>query len=260
MPIDPREQLAIFLQDVKDNPDDDTPRLVLADWLQDQGDPRGELISLSLQRHHLPEDDPGHDELRLQQRWLLRRHAFDWLGDLIDVVSSWTFERGFLHVEARAERFLTPQVKSLLETDLFLWVEALRLTDLRRGQLTWFRAPPPQRLVPHLDLSHNNLHVGDLADLLQAEALSQLRGLNLSRSRIGPPGISALVQCPSLCGLRSLHLAGNHLNDVTARWLAECPHYPRLQSLDLRGCSILPDTVELLRARFGDGLRIGPMR
>jgi uncharacterized protein (TIGR02996 family) len=30
--------LAAFLADIREHPDDDTPRLVLADWLDDQGD------------------------------------------------------------------------------------------------------------------------------------------------------------------------------------------------------------------------------
>ena len=30
-----------FLADIRDHPDDDTPRLIYADWLEERGDPRG---------------------------------------------------------------------------------------------------------------------------------------------------------------------------------------------------------------------------
>jgi len=38
-----------FLQAIRDNPDDDTHRLIYADWLEERGDVRGEYwLSLSL--------------------------------------------------------------------------------------------------------------------------------------------------------------------------------------------------------------------
>jgi uncharacterized protein (TIGR02996 family) len=33
-----------FLERIQANPDDDLPRLIYADWLEDQGDPRAELL------------------------------------------------------------------------------------------------------------------------------------------------------------------------------------------------------------------------
>ena len=33
-----------FLQAIRDAPDDDAPRLIYADWLDERGDPRGEFI------------------------------------------------------------------------------------------------------------------------------------------------------------------------------------------------------------------------
>lgn len=37
---------ADFLRMITENPHDWTPRLVLADWLEEQGDPRAEMIRL----------------------------------------------------------------------------------------------------------------------------------------------------------------------------------------------------------------------
>jgi uncharacterized protein (TIGR02996 family) len=65
------------------DPDDDHPRAVYADLLQQRGDPRGELIALQL---------AGKDASEL-----LRTHADTWLGVLAPyvVVEECTFERGF---------------------------------------------------------------------------------------------------------------------------------------------------------------------
>ena len=67
-------QLDAFLRAVKDAPDDDAPRLLLADWLEEQGDPRGEFIRLQL----APEDEsrPASERraLRARESELLERH------------------------------------------------------------------------------------------------------------------------------------------------------------------------------------------
>lgn len=50
------------------NPDDDTTRLVLADWLQEHDDPRGELVRLQVRIAALPAGDPEYDALFEQHR------------------------------------------------------------------------------------------------------------------------------------------------------------------------------------------------
>ena len=37
-----------FLQRIRAYPDDDAPRLVFADWLDEQGDPRGDFIRVQV--------------------------------------------------------------------------------------------------------------------------------------------------------------------------------------------------------------------
>jgi uncharacterized protein (TIGR02996 family) len=56
-PAAPRPEVLAFLRDIKDHPDDDTPRLVLADWLEEHGDPRGEFVRVQCQLARLREDD-----------------------------------------------------------------------------------------------------------------------------------------------------------------------------------------------------------
>ena len=50
-----------FLQDILTRPSDLTPRRIFADWLEDQGDRRGELVRLldTLTQQIEPPDRPG---------------------------------------------------------------------------------------------------------------------------------------------------------------------------------------------------------
>jgi uncharacterized protein (TIGR02996 family) len=72
----------IFLHALHDRPDDDTTRLVYADWLDDQDDPQAHRRSLYLRLEHalagLSEDDPGRLDLEQQLRDLAHGLPSDW--------------------------------------------------------------------------------------------------------------------------------------------------------------------------------------
>lgn len=76
------------------NPDDDGPREVLADWLIEQGDPRGELIGLQLARAR----GRATPTTRERERALLAEHRREWLGPIASFIrpTSAKFERGFV--------------------------------------------------------------------------------------------------------------------------------------------------------------------
>jgi uncharacterized protein (TIGR02996 family) len=85
-----------LLADVYANPEDDAPRMVLADLLMERGDPRGEFIALQIERARTGAE-PSARELQLQ-----KKHGKQWLGALAPVLS-WgkgyaktTFRRGFV--------------------------------------------------------------------------------------------------------------------------------------------------------------------
>lgn len=77
-PAAPKPARAISTLDlfraVYERPDDDTPRALLADVLQEKGDPRGQFIALQLA--------PNRAETRADQLRLLRKHQRAWLGEL----------------------------------------------------------------------------------------------------------------------------------------------------------------------------------
>src|SRR5207237_10621860 len=88
-----------LLRAALDAPDDDAPRLIYADWLQQRGDPRGEFIALQLA------NKPRADAL-------LAKHKKDWIGRFVGTrtrygtearqwtrgsPTKWEFARGFVH-------------------------------------------------------------------------------------------------------------------------------------------------------------------
>jgi uncharacterized protein (TIGR02996 family) len=84
-----------FIIAIRENPRDDTTRLVYADWLDERGDPRGEWIRIEVQLKHLVADGRLYGPLKARQRclesdaeiapaWLkVVRHQPSWNGGKI---------------------------------------------------------------------------------------------------------------------------------------------------------------------------------
>ena len=102
----PDSQLATLLAAARDEPDDDLPRLALADWLEERGDPRGEFIHLQCALARMDEADPRHQAFSAREQELLARHAEEWLGPLRGVVLEPTFRRGFLEEVVETATYL----------------------------------------------------------------------------------------------------------------------------------------------------------
>src|SRR4051794_14188885 len=108
-----------LLQTIYDDPENDTPRLVYADCLEEQGDSaRAEFIRLECEqatiRHHpvvAPNrwDSPRFWELEARLNELSSRHAAGWFAPLFRVIrrGEMRTSRGFpWHVALTARRFI----------------------------------------------------------------------------------------------------------------------------------------------------------
>jgi uncharacterized protein (TIGR02996 family) len=78
-----------LLSAVLADPHPDAPRRAYADWLEEKGDPRGELISLQLKKKKKPA------ELKREQA-LIAKHGPKWLGPLAPILVDPEFRRGFV--------------------------------------------------------------------------------------------------------------------------------------------------------------------
>ena len=92
-----RPHAAAFLRDVIENPDDDAPRLIFADWLEDHGDPeRAEFIRLQIEGEKLSAYSLRSRQIRVREIELSRRCADQWRGRLKQITSASSFRRGFV--------------------------------------------------------------------------------------------------------------------------------------------------------------------
>lgn len=81
-------------------PNDDAPRLVYADWLEETGEPsnvaRAEFIRVQIALdNRLPAED-GYDELRRRQLELMHYHGRAWVHPLGKVMTGVEYHRGFV--------------------------------------------------------------------------------------------------------------------------------------------------------------------
>src|SRR6516162_529357 len=95
-----RSQADVFLEAILENPDDDTPRLVYADWLDERGDSasaaRAEFIRVqcALAGEHLSVRRRAVLE-QCQQRYL-EQYGREWTRPVRRLLHGWTFCRGFI--------------------------------------------------------------------------------------------------------------------------------------------------------------------
>jgi uncharacterized protein (TIGR02996 family) len=241
-------------------PDDDAPRLVYADWLTDQGDPRGELIALQCQLAASPEGAPRR-ALKTRERQLLAVHGDRWAAPLLELLRqqrvpgefrpatpSYEFVRGFverlqLSVDALPDAEAIFQAAPLLR-ELRVNAEAHEVRMLGPADReTMYEVQP--KLEGAFDASSfHRLRALDLrlggagnsgARAIAASApLSGVRSLRASLTVVGDAryvegtpfeltgkGLEALSASPHLRGLRRLELPFNRLDDQALEGLAE---------------------------------------
>src|SRR5262249_19010051 len=100
-----------FLQDILAHPEDDAPRLIYADWLEEHGGgagpARAAFIRLQCERARLPEGDPKANRLKYRERKLLKANAAAWVPPLPPDFETAQFRRGFVeHVALPLKSFL----------------------------------------------------------------------------------------------------------------------------------------------------------
>jgi uncharacterized protein (TIGR02996 family) len=267
-----------LLRAVLADPDDDAPRLIYADWLDEHGDcDRAEFIRVQCALARGPRDDPRNPQLRQRERELLVTNRARWGAPLDGVALSWTFRRGFVEeVEVAAMVFLR-------RGERLFDVAPVRTVKLERVVVSGPRlaACPALARVVNLDLSRAHLWVSHLTQLMASPHLSRLKSLSLAHFGLGHAGVAVLVGIPRLQSLTGLTLSNNGLYNAGAVFLANCPRLAGLRALDLRANGIGIDggnalaasphldnldfldvrgnyvgsAIPALRERFGDRLR-----
>jgi uncharacterized protein (TIGR02996 family) len=267
-----------LLQDILAHPDDDAPRLVYADWLDEHGDPdRAEFIRVQCEAARLGQDKAFRPALHKRGQKLLDRHRAEWLREVpAPLREGVEFKRGFvgwLHCSAReflrgAERlfrhapvrsvrlkYATRCLKELAACPYLARLSQINFyAEVNRidgpGASTFFASPYLGGLA-ELDLKYNALGPQGAAALAACPHLAGLRHLDLTRNQVGYEGAAALAVSPHLGNLESLTLYGNDIEDAGAAALAAAPHLNRLDFLSLISNRVGPAGVEALAAATG---------
>jgi uncharacterized protein (TIGR02996 family) len=216
-----------FLDDIVANIDEDNPRLVYADWLQENGqEERAEFIRVQVQRARLPAWDAAQVWLRFRETELLKMHGEQWLAELPTIEGArWEgFRRGivaevsFASFEAMRKNAHACRAVAPVEAVTVRWPrrrEGQRsvkpIAELRELTLTgtpdyeafaWVAGSP--QLATLRVLTARALFYDSLARLVASPHLANLRSLRLPSNNLGNPGLQALARSTTLTALEEL--------------------------------------------------------
>jgi uncharacterized protein (TIGR02996 family) len=234
-----------FLRAILDAPDDDAPRLMYADWLDEHGDPRrAEFIRLQCRLAAMDECDPERPDLVDREWELLAVYRKRWRpaesSGLEKHIFRSDFLRGFFaRVNVPADALLEHGEE---------WFGAYPLEELQvrdaTGRMAEIAQQPWLARVSSLVLLHGVLTAEDLEALFASRHTGRLRRLTLLSVSLTPDMMQQLVAWPGLRRLRHLSLGNDYLghekrallNDMGPdgiRLLLESPHLKGLTSLYL---------------------------
>ena len=195
-PSTPKKVLAdgaALLQAIYEAPDDVSKRLVYADWLTEQGDPRGEFIQLQVQRR----EGKAAKGAATRERELFTEHWQKWLGGLKHLPrKGLVFEGGFLDT---ARPNSTPDPKPIEWTTC----RTVDFSDQAFGPDKRFTESPPLRNLRRIiGLRPPSTYGSDGTVILAGSRLAErleVLGLNTSTDLRDPP-----PQIPDLSAFKQL--------------------------------------------------------
>ena len=213
-----------FLAAIRAVPDDDLPRLVYADWLEEQGDAdRAEFIRLSCE----PSENRAAVDGRVRE--LLAANFKRWR--IPGLRGRQHFERGFVgEVETSAEWLLNTPPETLREHP----IRAVRLV-VADAHVARLAGLPVWETVESLTLNNNSFGVADRLETLFGEGnFPRLRGLSLRNNQMWPEAVEVLAGLPITPRLTRLDLSGNPISDAGCDVLGTRPAFLGLRELQLR--------------------------
>ncbi|AWM38470.1 hypothetical protein GobsT_33790 [Gemmata obscuriglobus] len=197
-----------LLRAIGEQPEEDTPRLMYADWLEEQDQPeRADFVrnQVALNRPGLSGEE--RTPLVRKNRFYLDNWVPSWKAELprIPGIEWGDFRRGLI------EEVLADGPASVVDRA----AEIFAVPGIHILRLRW--------LVPHRARSR-------VQDLARRPELERLRALRLVAGRADASALRALVNSPHLGRLSVLDLHGNYADDDTAAALAD-GRFPALAEL-----------------------------
>lgn len=220
--MDSADREALFAR-IMEEPEDDAPRLIYSDILEEAGDTdRAEFIRLQIRHARMAEDDPDRNGLQLRIEELRSEHGVDWINELPQFrhVHWEIFERGFISTA----RFEKPD-------DFFDRSAAVfRATPVTRLRLEQFYSDDIRKLAPMTILNHvqeldleGGCRAGNagIASLVEADQLKSVVSIKAPNNNLGPAAIRMLANAPFASRLVNLDVSRNDIHDDGAASLAD---------------------------------------
>jgi uncharacterized protein (TIGR02996 family) len=247
---------ALF-QDILDHPEDDTPRLVLADWWDEYGDDslraRADFLRIQVELARLPAGDARRQELHSREAQLSLQHGPRWLADLPTLEGvEWAreFVRGFVERARVATAGAFRRHAEAMFAAIPLVSLGIRFTQ--PGERWDLIDLPFLERLRELDLGFNGLAPEGVQLLVDSPRLVRLTSLLLHSNRLGDRGVEILAGARHLSAVTELYLSGNEIGDLGCARLAGSARFPSLKLLDLRdnhirdsGLAVLAESLHL---------------
>ncbi len=247
------------------NPDDDLPRLVYADWLDENGSglpsperesaaDRAAAIRTQIEYARAEPFSPVARIADERTQRLVKAHRQEWGGHLREFTETFEFVRGFIgHVTIEAAR--SAQVlPTVFETDPIQAIRILRPA----ARDVWVSLEPVFEAVELRQLTTLELPFADMGATVEFEAMTDspylggLTSLSLSGNPIPPEWLTEFLIGPDLPALTALDLSDNpHLGPAVTAGLIQAGHR-HFTRLDLSG--IIIRSEELKRILGSDAL------
>jgi uncharacterized protein (TIGR02996 family) len=259
------------------HPQEDTPRLAYADWLQETGVAanvaRAEFIRHQIELSVLPEDDKRYRTAHAAANKLLCAWGKVWKAHLPRAIRNNPWHRGFLQPDDRginaadlfkmsaADLTVAPcrgfcvmdsykQLDKLLAWSMLDRLDTFYMRDhAPSGKwLPRVLACPGFRNVSRICFIDCPIQVQQLEALLTAWQDRRIVAVHLGGTKIGDDGLLMLLSHPALATLRELGTSGIGLTAAGVKILAQSQYHPPEQDLVLSGNAIGAEGVaELVR-------------
>ncbi len=243
-PVRDEPESHALMRGILAEPDDDTPRLVYADWLEENGQPeRGQHIRLQCRAAALPEGDPRRAEMEAEGAALEAAHLGEWLGPLDPARcrdnQGRHFVRGLLSLwSCTVSAFLVKKhQQEAAEWYPRLGVTRMILTESSK-KADGLAASPALGWTPHLRWLRSQAEDGQLVALAGSPHLGVLSRLELTHLRCTDAAFTALAKSSALPRLRALEvrdgLWGGKYTDKGVLRILNSERLPMLEELCLK--------------------------
>lgn len=231
-----------LLRAIAGEPDDDGPKRVYADWLIQQGSPRGELIQLELELAEMDDFDERRKATKARIAALYEAHGEAWMAPFRRLGLpgvQFTFDRGIVAGVRGSARVLAAAAERILAGAPLVTGMEIEVGEAR--DLAPLAGSPLLARVRRLALQH---YTPVRPTGWGALVLPNVRAVTWSAIAVGPDDAEALLAAPNVPRLERLAVSNCRLNKGALEPLARaaCP----LKAIDLPAAAQGPRLGELL--------------